>query len=99
MKLTQHQVDIIQDKTGLTPVPSQAAAESGLAEHFGDETFYVNNEGVYVFQEAQQPDKDSNQPQTVTAVMIAAVEPSGEDNELMVRGIDPRGTTLVVELA
>lgn len=98
MKLNQHQVDLIQEKTGLAPIPSDASANSGLAEHFGDHTFYVDEDGVYVFEEAQQPAADSTDRESVTAVMIATVEPSGEGGEAMVRGIDPRMTTLTVEL-
>lgn len=98
MKLNQHQVEVIQEKTGLAPIPAQTAASSGLAEHFGDHSFYVDSEGVYVFEEAESPAADGADRESVIAVKIATVEPSGDDGEAMVRGIDPTITTLTVEL-
>ena len=99
MKLNQQQVDIIQEKTGLAPIPSQSVDSSGLAEHFGEHTFYADNEGVYVFEEVGQPAGDDAERESVTAVMIATVEPIGEGGEAMVRGCDPQMTTLTIELA
>lgn len=54
MKLTAKQVATIEKKTGFTPVPDSAAAETGLAEHFGDDTFYLDPQGVYVFEEVEE---------------------------------------------
>jgi len=98
MKLNQDQIGVIQEKTGLAPVPSQAVADSGLADHFGDHTFYVDKEGMYVFEEARLPANDGAGREAVVAVKIATVEPSGEGDEAMVRGIDPQVTPLTVEL-
>lgn len=54
MKLTKTQVATIEKKTGFTPVPDEAAAETGLAEHFGEDTFYLDAQGVYVFEEVER---------------------------------------------
>lgn len=62
MKLTKTQVATIEKKTGFTPLPDEAAAETGLAEHFGEDTFYLDPNGVYVFEEVEEgavPDEAS----------------------------------------
>lgn len=119
MKLTASQVATIEKKTGFTPVPESAAAETGLAERFGDDTFYLDARGVYVFEEVEEgafPDEAgavgaaaaSNEAtgavegtapkKPVIAVQIAAVEPVGDD-QVTVRAIQPKATSLAVDLA
>jgi len=95
MKLTQQQADHIQEKTGLEPVPNEIAAQSGLTQHFGDDTFYLNADGIFVFEDQTSAEDQS----TVTAVKIAAVEQVGEGSEVVVRGVEPQQTTLTVDLA
>ncbi|AKH42604.1 hypothetical protein FHS61_000374 [Altererythrobacter atlanticus] len=100
MKLTQDQTDQIQQKTGLEPVPTEIAQQSGLANHFGDETFYLNADGIFVFEQGRDPSaEDSGDAGAVTAIKIASVEQVGEANEVAVRAIEPQQTTLTVELA
>ena len=101
MKLTEQQTTIIQEKTGLEPLPTEVAAESGLTGHFGDETFYLNSDGIYVFVENQQAEEASEgDASAVTAVKIAAIERDGDDEgQVMVRGVQPQQTGLTVELA
>ncbi len=57
MKLTKQQVAMIEKKTGFSPVPEEAAGESGLIGHFGENTFYLDTKGVYVFEEVEQPSR------------------------------------------
>ena len=97
MKLTKKQVKAIEKKTGFTPLPDEAAAESGLAEAFGDQTFYVDPDGVYVFEAVEQL---SGTGEPVTAIQIAEVERSEEDSdEVTVRAVQPRTASLTVDLA
>lgn len=99
MKLTKQQTEQIQEKTGLEPVPSKVAAESGLVQHFGDNTFYLSTDGIYVFKEGgQAAEESSGDADTVTAVKIAAVEQKGDEGEVVVRGIQPQETAMTVEL-
>ncbi|WP_431470880.1 hypothetical protein [Sphingosinithalassobacter sp. LHW66-3] len=106
MKLSDDQVETIQAKTGLTPIPQEAAAESGLEGHFGDNTFYLDSQGVYVFEEIRSegdgvqavvPPEEAT-GESVTAVQIAAVEQGEEDGAVSVRSIQPQATTLTVAL-
>ena len=98
MKLSQDQVDQIRDKTGFTPLPDEAAAQSGLAGHFGEDTFYLDPNGVYVFEETEQA--SGRQGKALTAFQIAAVEGTAEEGEedVTIRGIEPKATALTVDL-
>ncbi|WP_109807471.1 hypothetical protein [Sphingosinithalassobacter portus] len=108
MKLDQQQIDTIKDKTGLTPIPETAAADSGLQGHFGENTFYLDAQGVYVFEELETREDGAQavvapgegNGDSVTAIQIAAVERGeGDDAAVTVRSIQPQATTLTVELA
>lgn len=99
MKLNQQQSEQIQQKTGLQPLPDELAAESGLTGHFGDNTFYLNADGIYVFEEGGQPAEGSAAgANAVTAIKIASVEETAEGDGVAVHGIEPQETTLTVEL-
>lgn len=107
MKLNQDQVDTIKEKTGLTPIPQEAAADSGLEGHFGDNTFYLDSQGVYVFEEIRTEDDgvqtvvppEQATGESVTAIQIAAVEQGEQEGAVSVRSIQPQATTLTVDLA
>jgi len=105
MKLTAVQVATIEKKTGFKPLPEEAAEQTGLAEAFGDQTFYVDPEGVYVFESIEAP---SGEGEPVMAIRIAAVERAegGDDgdsgdggDEVTVRPVQPEATSLTVDLA
>lgn len=97
MKLTASQVTVIQNKTGLKPLPETAASESGLADAFGDQTFYVDPQGVYVFESIENPSGDGD---PVMAIQIAAVEQKEDGgDEVTVRAVQPRPIDLTIDLA
>ena len=111
MKLTATQVKTIENKTGFKPLPDDAASQSGLADAFGDQTFYVDPNGVYVFESVEQP---SGEGEAMMAIQIAEVErppaagngankgngsDEGNSGEVTVRPIQPRTTSLTVDLA
>jgi hypothetical protein len=111
MKLTATQVKTIENKTGFKPLPDDAASQSGLADAFGDQTFYVDPNGVYVFESVEPP---SGEGEAIMAIQIAEVErpaaagngasegngsDEGNSGEVTVRPIQPRTTSLTVDLA
>ena len=107
MKLSKQQVAAIRKKTGLKPLPEEAAEESGLAGAFGDQTFYVDPEGVYVFEPVEPP---SGMGEPLLAIQIAEIERAeaaeeesesgdGEEGDVVLRPIQPRTTSLTVDLA
>ena len=50
MKLTDAQIAQIKDRVGAEPVPAESPATAMLSGHFGHHTFYVNEEGLHVFE-------------------------------------------------
>lgn len=71
MKLNRTQIAAVRRQTGFRPVPAEAAAETGLAGAFGDQTFYVDEDGLYVF-EAVAPASGNVEP--LLGIRIARVE-------------------------
>ena len=97
MKLNATQVTTIENKTGLKPMPDNAAGETGLAEAFGDQTFYVDPQGIYVFESIENPSGDGD---PVMAIQIAAVEQDSDGgDQVLVRPVQPRPIDLTVDLA
>ena len=108
MKLTSKQVAKIRDQTGLTPVSDQAAEDSGLSRAFGDQTFYIDPNGLYVFEPVTAPSGKGDQ---VLAVQIATVtvdepdqadtseEPAEKGDSVTLQPIQPRSTQVTADLA
>ena len=99
MKLTPNQVATIREATGFTPLSEEQASESGLYTHFGDNTFYMDDQGIYVFEEIEVEGETFEGEQPVTAVKIAAVEPTEKEGEVQVRSVQPLLTTTTVDIA
>ena len=93
MKLNRSQIAAVRRETKLAPVPPAVADESGLAGAFGDQTFYVDPEGVYVFEPVEQPSGE----EPLMAIQIAIVEREApEADEVVLRPVQPRTTSLLV---
>jgi len=50
MKLNDEQVQHIEAKTGVEPIPDTTITHDQLKEHFGDHSFYLDATGVYVWE-------------------------------------------------
>lgn len=50
MKLTDQQIAQIKDQLGADPVPADSPATKTLAQHFGEHTFYVDEDGLHFFE-------------------------------------------------
>lgn len=98
MKLTPAQIDTVRQATGFSPLTEEQASESGLYIHFGDNTFYMDDQGIYVFEEVEVEGEPFEGEQPVTAVKIAAIEPTENEGEVQVRSIQPLLTTTTVDI-
>lgn len=98
MKLTPVQIEIIREDTGFSPLTEDQASESGLYSHFGDNTFYMDEKGIYIFEEVEVEGEEMPGEQPVTAVKIAALEPTENEGEMQVRSIEPLLTTTTVDI-
>jgi len=98
VKLTPVQIDVIREATGFAPLTEEQASEGGLYAHFGDNTFYMDEQGIYVFEEVEIEGEPQVGEQPVTAIKIAALDPTGNDGEVEIRSINPLLTTTTVDV-
>jgi hypothetical protein len=68
MKLSEAQVQAVEEQTGLQPIPEDNPAMQQLKDNFGDHTFYVDERGLYVL---ETPADDTDQTHA-TAVQVAS---------------------------
>lgn len=52
MKLSPPQIAQVKEQVGAEPVPAGPISEE-LTKHFGDHTFYVDGQGLHIFQTEQ----------------------------------------------
>jgi hypothetical protein len=93
MKLNNAQVQQVGSQTGLKPIPDDNPATPKLQERFGEHTFYLDANGLYIWEPVDDVE-DVNEP--VAAIMLAAWE--GEDKQAL-KPMTPTRSRVVVELA
>ncbi len=69
MKLTDEQIAQIKDQLGADPVPADNPAMKMLAQHFGEHTFYVDEDGLHFFETLET--EAASGPNDVRPVRIA----------------------------
>lgn len=87
MKLTEDQQRIVEDRTGLQPVPEDNPAMAQLRENFGDHTFYVDDQGLYVLEPHENEDEET--PASAQAVQIASWT---DENHTALQAHEPQAT-------
>jgi hypothetical protein len=93
MKLNDTQMQEVSKQTGLKPIPDDNPAAPRLQERFGEHTFYLDANGLYIWEPIDDAD-GANEP--AAAVMLAAWE--GEDKQAL-KPTEPTRSQVVVELA
>ena len=68
MKFTGPQITQVQEQIGAAPVEDSRTIEL-LTKHFGDHTFYVDEQGLHIFQ-AEQTELESG-PCNILPVRVA----------------------------
>lgn len=94
MKLTQAQIRRIQMATGLIPIDETEPVIQALTAQFGDETFYIAQSGLLVFDPAEDMRGSCKEP--VRAWKIA--EFTEKDGQKALDTIEREHTTMVVDL-
>jgi len=88
MKLNDEQAKVVEERTGLQPIPDDNPAMSQLKENFGDHTFYVDDQGLYVL-EATEEESDQDDPAAAQAVQIASWT---DENKTALQAHEPQAT-------
>lgn len=92
MKLSSEQVKVVEERTGLQPIPEENPAMSQLKENFGDHTFYVDDNGLYVLEtDGEAPDGENH----ATAVQVASWT---DENRTALQAHEPQVTDAVFKL-
>ena len=70
MKLSTQQIAAIKQQTDADPVAEDHPAAGQLREAFGDHTFYVDRNGLHVFEPLEAPENGGGKPAAL--VQLAA---------------------------
>jgi hypothetical protein len=93
MKLNDDQMQQVNDQTGLKPIPGDNPATLKLEERFGEHTFYLDANGLYIWEPVDDVE-GGNEP--VAAIMLAAWE---DEERQALKPTAPTRSRVVVELA
>ncbi|MEX2642051.1 MAG: hypothetical protein WD270_01265 [Acetobacterales bacterium] len=92
MKLNEVQIDVVQQQVGVEPVPDDNPAVDTLKEHFGDHTFYVGQEGLFVWEEVDREGPED------AAVLVQLASWSEQQPDTLVPH-EPQVSELMVDFA
>lgn len=63
MKLALQQIERIREQTGMDPIPQTEAVIEVLRNHFGDHTFYLDEEGLRIWESISEEGSSSEKLQ------------------------------------
>jgi len=92
MKLNDQQVENVKGQTGLHPIPEDNTATQRLTDHFGDHTFYLDANGLYIWEPDDEVDSGA---QAATAVMLAVW---GDEEKTFLKPTPPAKSNVTIEL-
>lgn len=93
MKLTSKQIAAVKQEIGAEPLEDQNPAMGALRDAFGDHTFYVGVEGLFVL----EPANDPSHPGDPAQLVLVAAWTDEQKNAL--QPIPPKASEKVVDLA
>lgn len=93
MKLNSKQIDAVKQDIGADPLEQDNPAIEALRGAFGDHTFYVGVEGLFVL----EPVNDSSHPGDPAQLVLVAAWTDEQKNAL--QPIPPKASEKVVDLA
>ena len=94
MKLSAEQIEQVEDQSGAMPIPDDNPGLPGLNKTFGNHTFYVDPEGLHVF-EWDQEQAGSDGASTVKLVQLAEWT---DDNRTHLKQMQPSEATSGIRL-
>lgn len=96
MKLTDNQVAIAKTAIGADPIPTDHPAMDQLEQAFGEHTFYLDQNGLLVFEPDSEPLEAPEAQEAARLVLIAAWS---DDSRQELGAVQPHPTNVVVDLA
>ncbi|GAB4392976.1 MAG: hypothetical protein Tsb0032_10660 [Kiloniellaceae bacterium] len=93
MKLNANQIAAVKQDLSADPLEEQNPAMGALRKAFGDHTFYVGDEGLFVV----EPVEDEKHPgEPAQLILVAAWS---DDSKKALQPVPPQETETVVDLA
>ena len=96
MKLTANQVAIAKSAIGADPIPADHPAMDQLEQAFGEHTFYLDQNGLLVFEPDEEPEEAPDVQDGARLTLIAAW---ADDTRQSLGAVQPHPTHIVIDLA
>jgi hypothetical protein len=93
MKLNANQIAAVKQDLSAEPLEDQNPAMASLRQAFGDHTFYVGAEGLFVVEPVED---DAHPGEPAQLVLVAAW---ADDDKKALQPVPPQQTETVVDLA
>lgn len=93
MKLSSQQVTSVKQELGADPLDAENPAMKSLLDAFGEHTFYVGGDGLFVFEPVNDPEASGEPAQLV---LVAAWT---DEKKNALTQVPPQPTDKVVDLA
>jgi len=95
MKLNDEQLAVIEKQTGAKPLPEGDPAAESLKGAFGDHSFFLDPNGLYVFEGVELPDAEAG---SEPALLVQIAEWT-DDTKTSIAPVEPKPADLIVDLA
>jgi hypothetical protein len=94
MKLTSKQAAAVKARVNIDPIEEAHPAAAPLRKAFGDHTFYVVSDGLFVLEPVNDPGEKAGEP--ARFVLVAAWT---DEDKGALKPVEPQRTNTVVDLA
>ena len=95
MKLDVRQLAVVESQTGAKPLPADDPSVQQLTGAFGDHSFFLDPNGLYIFEGVDLPEAE---PGAEPALLIQIAEWTDEE-KTAIGPIEPKPAELVLDLA
>ncbi len=95
MKLDETQLAVVESQTGAKPLPADDPAAEQLSGAFGDHSFFLDPNGLYIFEGVDLPEAEHG---TSPALLIQIAEWTDEE-KTAIGPIEPKPADLILDLA
>ena len=92
MKLNDQQIAAVKASVNIDAVEAENPAVASLKEHFGDHTFFVVTEGLFILEEVDNPELPGT-----PAEFILVADWANEDNSAL-KGCEPMRSNTIIDL-
>ena len=95
MKLDERQLAAIEARTGAKPLPADDPAATHLTGAFGEHSFFLDPNGLYVFEGIEVPDAEHG----AEPALLVQIAEWTDETKSAIAPIEPKPADLIVDLA